>query len=420
MLRSLTLTVLMGVLLALSTACKKGSESRSRSDAPQTATAPARGLPRSAAAASDPPGAADRPGPQSSLPIFVEVVLEVDDRPPSARVHIVPEPRRLPVGYVLRKITPSFPARLYPATGRARSETGRQTLWVGTRFRNHLADRPEDRLTLRSTDRPDLTLVSKHAKGGSDPWLRVYPGPLPIVTGPGGVVTVGLGDTKARLEPGRRAVLSSRRVEIDRGRWADAIAARATAAGAVPGGRKAALAALARSFPGDGAIVLFTRTTVIHHGRVAVAAFDVQHQWKQARRAAAEGPYEQAEETLERVLEAAPAYRPAVDALVEVTRLLDAGISPGRLSGKLVFGPGTPTARHKALWKEHHPGFVTLTGKGEREGKATYTAQIANGAFRIDAPQGAYRLVVMVPGFGPVRRDVTVKGEQSIAIRLPK
>lgn len=357
------------------------------------------------------PAPTPAPAPAPAGAMFLELVWEVDRDPLEPRG--LPEPRPgLLEGYVLLPEPPRPRPRLYPALDDPRGEGGGPPgaadagLWIGVRRHD------------------------RHAHGEPERRLLAPPGrPLPAelrvsVALDGDAAVVRSGDSSVRVRPGGTARVLATSETVERAELADRLL---KAYGDPRATREEAMRVISELFPGDRPIVVHSRVTAIHHGQVEVAGVDLLHEWREAARAEADGSYLRAEEALEDVLAAVPEHDGARAARARIASLLERRARGSRVTGTLVFPPGTPTAEQRALWERFHAGLARLVpaddaaAPGGPDGRAPVDvppAPVRDGAFTFAVPDGKYRLTVAVPGFKPSEQTVEVKGESHVRVEL--
>lgn len=153
-------------------------------------------------------------------------------------------------------------------------------------------------------------------------------------------------------------------------------------------------------------------------GPVTVASFDALHCWNKAQQLAETGPYEDAEEQLELVLQVLPDHEQARQLYLEILRRLEEKIQPGQVRGKLVLPAGKTLAEMRPLWEKTHYGFVRLIARNPNAENQEYATAITNGTFQLGVPQGSYRLEVHVPGFASFQRDLEITAHSEINVEL--
>ncbi len=346
--------------------------------------------------------------------VFVEVVFEIADASITSAVPPVEPTARLEEGYFLNRIGPDM-LRLFPAIGKPPDE--KAFLWVGSRSHNYLVHGGQQRRSLRVAEGDHYVLeATRGEEGWSDPLADLYVDKIELSVDEDRVLTVRAAGDVVTLDPGQSRAVVSKHLGLDRATWADAIiVAMKEATGKAPR-REDVLAQLDGAFPGRGPISLFSRTSIIYHGDVAVSGFDALDQWRLAQRAAAEGPYEDAEEALDRVLEAVPLSSQAAHLLERITKLLESGAKPARIAGTLKFSGGMPTEQHKVMWKESGAGFALLARPEAPQGSGFASVPIKDGSFTFSVPTGTYRLTVLVTGFSTLEKTIELTGDQVVVI----
>ncbi len=351
---------------------------------------------------------------QTQNAVLVELIYELDavplaDRPlPSAATD------REPRGYVLLKRGAAHPTDLYPARGEPLPEEDQPVLWIGVRYRNLLFDRLADRKTLRAAatgryrlDEADLGLIA--------PVI-----PFQAVLEKDGTVRTDSGDCEVLLKAGDHVPVAVAERAFEREAFADTLIAgvRGRNPDAAPD-RAKLIEQLSAAFPGDEPIRFYGRLSVIHHGEVRIGAFDVLHEWREARRLAVEGPYVWAREALQNVLAVVPDHEAALTLLAQVSELIANNAEAATISGRVVFATGHPTEEERATWRQFGSGFASLARPGDAAGSGIASAPIEDGRFVIHVPTGEYRLTVAVPGLEPVERIIDVEGDTEINVPVP-
>lgn len=344
---------------------------------------------------------------------LVEIVYELDTAPLDLYPTPGDDPTADPRGYVIGRIGPTVPARLYVASGEAVPAPPEDGLWVATRFRNNLEGPAADAKRLLVVSQfpfaPDFTSPS-----GIQPALAA------TLSGfAGGVATFAAQGGDIALADGEEAEIASATRPVTREEFTDGVLAAYAGLGIEDAPSRAAIDREAEAIFGPATEITFhARLIAINHGPVELAAADLAVAWAEAQRMAREGPYEDALAALETVLDALPEHPRAGRLFGQVLDLVEAGAVAARADGRLAFPAGQPDEGLRAVWALHGGGFAIFERLGETPAAGRVAAVIEEDAFTTHLPAGDYRVIVEVPGFAAAALDVSIEGETAFDVPL--
>ena len=344
---------------------------------------------------------------------LVEIVYELDTAPLDLYPTPGDDPTADPRGYVIGRIGPTVPARLYVASGEAVPAPPEDGLWVATRFRNNLEGPAADAKRLLVVSQfpfaPDFTSPS-----GIQPALAA------TLSGfAGGVATFAAQGGDIALADGEEAEIASATRPVTREEFTDGVLAAYAGLGIEDAPSRAAIDREAEAIFGPATEITFhARLIAINHGPVELAAADLAVAWAEAQRMAREGPYEDALAALETVLDALPDHPRAGRLFGQVLDLVEAGAVAAWADGRLVFPAGQPDEGLRAVWALHGGGFAIFERLGETPAAGRVAAVIEEDAFTTHLPAGDYRVIVEVPGFAAAALDVSIEGETAFDVPL--
>jgi hypothetical protein len=353
---------------------------------------------------------------EGDRPVFVELVLEISESalPKESPLELPLDPH--PSAFSLVTVGPH--TTLYPLTG-SKSPEEAPRLYVGVTVvssidhpaiaRRELLHVAEGRVNV-DLPQPADALPTHEA--------FIWPGPVEAVRGEDDSVTVRFEEDTAEVKPGEPVLLQDLEAAFEPEQLVDRQAEVLKQRGVDVPKREVLLSKLIGSLGiRDHVPEQFQqRLWVRNFGEVELAGFDGEHCWQQAVRAAEFGPYEEAEEMLERVLEANPQYEPARKLLLSVLDRLERGEKPVRLTGKLVFPPSLSRQQLEAEWKELHAGTAILRPLSDESEE--FGTRIEDGRFVLGAPASEYQLQVNVPGCEFYEKKITLDSNLDLQVEL--
>jgi hypothetical protein len=349
---------------------------------------------------------------------LVEIIYELDlrsfdGRPlPASQSDADADPQ----GYFLADNGAGEGGVLYSAMGKPLTDTSQIGLWTALRFRDLLSGSSADVKTLE----PIAALPYSPDLQSTAAITPIFD--ITIAEVDDGDIVVEVDGVAQRLPPGEPMVVATGERTVSLDEVADAVLEAYAAAGVpqadMPSRESVAEEVALFVFGGKEEVTFHARVVAENHGPVGLAGIDLATTLDDARSLSREGPYEEALETLETLLDIMPYHAEGARLFHQVLDLVEAGAVPALAMGNILFEEGQPDEGMRELWAAAHAGFVTFASPGDLTGSIITYASVEEQTFRAHLPAGLYRMSVDVPGFQTVTMELTLEGDTQVDVPL--
>ena len=316
-------------------------------------------------------------------------------------------------GYVIVPATTGTSGAVYQALDAPVPQSTELGLWAALRFRNHLFGSSGDPRTLEPVAglpwSPDFKTIA-----GVAPQIDFS------VTGiADGVLSLATGGTVRDVQPGAEVLVATAQRAVSADDFIDAVLAAYRAAGVTTPPAREAVARELKLLPSqDGVFNFRGRLFVRNHGAMTLGDVDLETVWRDARRLAEEGPYEDALAALETLLDVLPRHVRAAQLFHRVLTFLEARSKPVELQGRVILPAGQPDETTLFLWNTYHQGFAIFSCGKKAAGTAEITVPVRDRGFSAHLPSGPCLMTVDVPGFDTAERKLILNEKVEIDVPL--